>query len=73
MILTIDIGNTNIVLGEWSGDRLAFVSRLETDKNKTEDGYAVELKNIFELYQVDPARIEGSIISSVVPQSSGPV
>ena len=68
MILTIDIGNTNIVLGEWDGDRLRFTSRVETDKSMTEDSYAVRLKNIFEMYDVKLAQVEGSIISSVVPQ-----
>jgi type III pantothenate kinase len=68
MVLTIDIGNTNIVLGEWDGDHLRFVSRVETHKNMTEDSYAVRFKSILELYDVQFERIEGSIISSVVPQ-----
>lgn len=68
MVLTIDIGNTNIVLGEWVGDQLEFVSRVETDKNMTEDSYAVRIKFILELYKVKFSEIEGSIISSVVPQ-----
>lgn len=73
MILAIDIGNTNIVLGEFTQGRLGFVSRLETDEKKTEDGYAVEIKSILELYGVSVGSIEGSIISSVVPQISGTV
>lgn len=68
MVLTIDIGNTNIVLGEWVEDQLMFVSRVETDKNMTEDSYAVRIKFILELYKVNFSEIEGSIISSVVPQ-----
>jgi type III pantothenate kinase len=68
MVLTIDIGNSNIVLGEWDGDKLRFTSRVETDKSMMEDSYAVRLKNIFELYDVQYEKIEGSIISSVVPQ-----
>lgn len=70
MVLTIDIGNTNIVLGSWQDEKLKFVSRLETDRNKTRDSYAVSLKSIFELYEVNPAEIEGCVISSVVPQIS---
>ncbi|HEX3027284.1 MAG TPA: type III pantothenate kinase [Clostridia bacterium] len=73
MVLTIDIGNTNIVLGGWNQDKLEFVSRLETNRFKTEDGYAIELKSIFELYQIERSGVEGSIISSVVPQISGAV
>ncbi len=68
MVLTIDIGNSNIVLGEWEGDKLRFISRVETDKSMTEDSYAVRIKNILELYEVQFEKIEGSIISSVVPQ-----
>ena len=68
MVLTIDIGNTNIVLGGWEGDRLKFVSRIETDKNMTEDSYAVRFKNVLEMYDVRYGKIEGSIISSVAPQ-----
>ncbi|HEX2938411.1 MAG TPA: type III pantothenate kinase [Ruminiclostridium sp.] len=73
MVLTIDIGNTNIVLGEWEGDKLKFVSRIETDKSMTADSYAVRLKNILELYGVQYEKIEGSIVSSVVPQVTGSV
>lgn len=68
MVLTVDIGNTNIVLGAWENNRLKFVSRIETDKNMTEDSYAVRLKNVLELYNVQSEKIEGSIVSSVVPE-----
>jgi type III pantothenate kinase len=71
MILAIDVGNTNIVLGVWADEMLCLVSRLKTDRQKTEDGYAVELKNILGLYKIDLERIDGAIISSVVPQISG--
>lgn len=70
MVFAVDIGNSNIVLGLWEGEALRFVSRLETNKLKTEDSYAIDLKSIFELYEVDLSSIEGSIISSVVPQLS---
>lgn len=73
MILTIDVGNTNIVLGTWTNGRLDFVSRVETDRTKTSDSYAVALKSILELYNVRPHTIRGAIISSVVPQISGPM
>jgi type III pantothenate kinase len=71
MVLAIDIGNTNVVIGGWEGDRLKFVSRVETDKNMTEDSYAVRIKNILEMYGVQYEKLEGSIISSVVPQVTG--
>lgn len=73
MVLTVDIGNSNIVVGEWEDEKLKFVSRIETDKTMTEDSYTVRLKNILELYGVQYEKIEGSIVSSVVPQVTGSV
>jgi type III pantothenate kinase len=68
MFLAIDIGNSNIVVGEWQEDHLRFVSRLATDKLRTSEDYAVTLNSIFELHGVEFSEIEGAIISSVVPQ-----
>ena len=68
MILAIDIGNTNIVLGCVEGKKTFFIERLSTDKAKTELEYAVSLKNVLELYEIPVEQIEGGIISSVVPQ-----
>lgn len=67
MILTIDIGNTNIVLGCMEHDRILVEARMATDLLKTSDQYCVELKNLLNLYKVDLQAIEGVIISSVVP------
>ena len=52
MILAIDIGNTNIVLGCVEGKKTFFIERLSTDKAKTELEYAVSLKNVLELYEI---------------------
>lgn len=68
MILAIDIGNTNTVFGCMDQDIIYFVSRVSTDLLRTEDQYAVELKDIFRLYDASPDLIDGAIISSVVPQ-----
>lgn len=68
MILTVDIGNTNIVLGGVEGDRIVFEARLRTDATKTSDEYCVDLKSLLDVYQVQPATVEGAIIGSVVPQ-----
>ena len=46
MLLTIDIGNTNITMGIYEGDELLFTSRLATDRKRTSDQYSVELLNI---------------------------
>ncbi len=67
MILAFDIGNTNIVIGGFQGEKTAFLTRVSTDLARTEMEYAVLLKNLLELYHVDLASIEGSIVSSVVP------
>ena len=68
MILTIDIGNSNIVLGGVEGNDIRFEARLRTDATKTSDEYCIDLKMILEVYGVEKQDIEGSIIASVVPQ-----
>lgn len=70
MILTIDIGNTHTIIGAYSDDKLIFTSRISTDKQKTRDEYAVAIRSVLSLYNVE-SNIEGAIISSVVPQISG--
>lgn len=68
MILAIDIGNTNIVLGCISGnDKIVYKARITTDYSKTEYQYAMDLKNLLQMANIEPKRITGSIISSVVP------
>lgn len=67
MILAIDIGNTNIVLGGFNGETLSFVARIATNVNKTEDEYATKIQSILTLHNVDKSEIDGAIISSVVP------
>lgn len=68
MILTVDIGNTNIVLGGWEGDKLRFVSRMPTDRTRLRDGYAIALRDTLSLYHYTFADFNGAIVSSVVPQ-----
>ena len=68
MILTVDIGNSNIVLGGVEGDEIVFEARLRTDSTKTSDEYCIDLKMILDVYKIQPDVIEGSIIASVVPQ-----
>ncbi len=71
MILAIDIGNTNIVIGcierKGKDDDILFEARLATDHVNTSDQYSIELMNVLQLYKVDPDKIDGTIISSVVP------
>ncbi len=67
MVLAIDIGNTNIVLGGFLEEKLEFVARIATDATKTEDEYATKIKSILTLHDVDKKSVQGAIISSVVP------
>ena len=68
MILTIDIGNSNIVLGGVVDNEIRFEARLRTDATKTSDEYCIDLKMILDVYSIRTEDIEGSIIASVVPQ-----
>ena len=70
MILTIDVGNSNIVLGGVRGDEIVFEARLRTDATKTSDEYCIDLKMILDVYNLKSTDFEGSIIASVVPQVS---
>lgn len=67
MILTIDIGNTNIMLGGFEDAGLTFVATISTEINKTEDEYASKILNILALHGVERMGIKGAIVSSVVP------
>lgn len=67
MILTVDIGNTNIVIGGFVDGELGLMSRVATDIKKTEDEYAVIIKSIVTLNHIKTAEVKGAIISSVVP------
>ena len=68
MILAVDIGNSNIVIGGIEQDQISFEARMRTDATKTSDEYCIDLKMILEVYHVDASLVEGAIISSVVPQ-----
>ncbi|MGN7942788.1 type III pantothenate kinase [Virgibacillus sp. 6R] len=67
MILVLDVGNTNTVLGVYDQDVLKHYWRIETSRNKTEDEFAMVLKSLFEHEGILFNQIEGIIISSVVP------
>ncbi|MCR4718352.1 MAG: type III pantothenate kinase [Firmicutes bacterium] len=67
MILAVDVGNTNIVLGCIENGKIIFSGRLTTDAQKTDMELAVILNNIFSLNNINPLGFEGAIISSVVP------
>ncbi|MDE6607091.1 MAG: type III pantothenate kinase, partial [Lachnospiraceae bacterium] len=68
MLLAIDMGNTNIVIGCIDDNQIYFIERLSTSTLKTELEYAVDFKTVLELHNIRAADIDGTIISSVVPQ-----
>lgn len=68
MILAIDIGNTNIVIGCMDGKKCVFIERLSTVRTKTELEYAIDIKNVLDIYHIKRSELKGGIISSVVPQ-----
>jgi len=67
MLLTIDVGNTNSVLGVFRGDELIAHWRLTTARLQTVDEYGVLIRNLFTLKDLDPKSVRGIVISSVVP------
>lgn len=67
MVLVLDVGNTNIVLGGYRENTLEFTARLSAVLDRTSQEMAVVIRDILSLYNVNPKEIEGSIISSVVP------
>lgn len=73
MILAIDIGNTNIVLGCIQDGKILFEERMSTVRTKTILEYVIGLKTVFELYDIRKEDIDGGILSSVVPPLTGVV
>ncbi len=67
MLLVLDTGNTNIVLGVYEGAELKHHWRMETYRQKTEDEYAMQVKALFSHVGLEFTDITGIIISSVVP------
>ncbi|MDQ0233299.1 type III pantothenate kinase [Metabacillus malikii] len=67
MILVLDVGNTNTVLGVYEATDLKHHWRIETSRNKTEDEFGMVIKGLFEHVGITFDDIEGIIISSVVP------
>lgn len=67
MLLAIDVGNTNVVLGVFDSGRLTNSWRLATFRERTADEMGILVRQLFESNRLDAARIKGIIISSVVP------
>ena len=71
MLLVIDVGNSNIVLGLYEGQTLKHHWRIATDKSRTSDEYGVMLQSLFSLSSLTFSRVDAVIISSVVPPLTG--
>lgn len=67
MLLVLDVGNTNTVLGVYEGERLVANWRLTTNKSQTVDEYAVLFRNLFAMDQLKVEDVNGVVVSSVVP------
>ena len=67
MLLAIDAGNSNVVIGCFDGAKIVKVFRMVTDTLKTEDEYAAGIKSIFDFNGVDTNAFTGAVISCVVP------
>ncbi|SFS95075.1 type III pantothenate kinase [Paenibacillus sp. 453mf] len=67
MILVVDVGNSNIVLGIYKKKELLHHFRISTSRQSTVDEYGVMIHNLFQMSGISASKIEGVIISSVVP------
>lgn len=67
MLLAVDVGNTNVVLGVFNGGKLITSFRLATDNNRSADEYGIMIDQMFRHEGMDPADIDDVIISTVVP------
>ena len=67
MLLALDVGNTNIVLGCFDGSKILFRERVSTNAQATDLEYATRIRMALDIYHIGPGSIHAAIISSVVP------
>lgn len=67
MLLALDVGNTNITIGVFDGEKLLRTLRITTKLPRTSDEYGILLKSLMRDNDIDPDQIDAAIISSVVP------
>jgi type III pantothenate kinase len=73
MLLTIDVGNTNIVYGLFQESRLRHQFRVESARGRTADEYAVQLRALLDMHSVDRSSVTAAIIACVVPSLTEPM
>jgi type III pantothenate kinase len=71
MLLAIDVGNTNIVLGVFDGQQLVDSWRLATLRERTSDEIGIWVSQLFEHRAIDPSKVTGIVMGSVVPPLTG--
>ena len=67
MILAVDVGNTNVVLACLENGKAVGMSRYATNRDELASDYALKIRQSLELDKIDTKKLEGAIISSVVP------
>ncbi|MGN1316201.1 MAG: type III pantothenate kinase [Acutalibacteraceae bacterium] len=67
MVLAIDIGNTNIVVGCFENNKILFTERISTNRTATDLEYASTVNTAMQMHSLNPGNLSGAIISSVVP------
>ncbi|MBS2012315.1 MAG: type III pantothenate kinase [Deltaproteobacteria bacterium] len=73
MLLAIDVGNTNIVYGLFDGAKLVHQFRVETSRGRTADEYAVILRQLLAMREIQPSDVHAAIVASVVPALTDPM
>jgi len=73
MLLAVDVGNTNTVIGVFEGEVLRQDFRIETSRTRTSDEYGILLLDLFRVRNVDPATVDAAIVACVVPPLEGTI
>jgi type III pantothenate kinase len=73
MLLAIDVGNTNIVYGLFEGERLVHTFRVESVRGRTADEYAIALRSLLAMHEIDSAGVDSAILACVVPSLTEPM
>jgi type III pantothenate kinase len=73
MLLVVDVGNTETVLGLYEGERLRFHWRLSTERGRTPDEWGVAIAGLFQIAGISPKAVEAAAMASVVPPLTGAI
>jgi len=71
LLMAIDVGNTNVVIGLFQGEELQHQWRLSTDRSRTADDYAVLIKGLMDMVGMSMEEVDGAVLASVVPPLVG--